>query len=508
MRFNSYEFIFVFLPLAWLGWRAVLRWAGLRAGVGWMALASLVFYARWDWRFAPLLVLSLMVNYGLGRLITMTRGRRRTWYLVAGLIWNLGLLGYFKYWDFLLGTINALTGTGLHLEKIILPLGISFFTFQKIAFLVDAWRGRVKEVRFMDFALFVMFFPQLIAGPIVHHSDFIPQIREEELLRFNGRRFCLGLLAFSAGLFQKCIVADLLSPLADSAFGLTAQGTHLRLLEGWTGVLAYTFQLFYDFAGYSHMAIGLALMFGFRLPINFLAPYTSRSLVEFWHRWHITLSNFLRDYLYIPLGGNRTGHLRNLFITLVLAGLWHGAGWTFVLWGAWHGVALIVNHVWRKRRKAGPNPDRRSGVWAPVLTLAVVVFGWVLFRAHDLPTAWLYIQSMLGWHGITVPVSWQDWVAPLAPVIRARGLYPNLSPTPTALILLVISGYLALRGPKLLAWLGLSAEDVTPPTSWQAAELAPKGTPLRVSRALIGGLMLVVAIAALARSAPFLYFQF
>lgn len=514
MRFNSYEFIFVFLPLVWLGWRLALQLGGLRSGIVWLALSSLGFYAYWDWRFAPLLVGSLMVNYLIGRKLAQQSSRGKFPLLLAGLVWNLGLLGYFKYWNFFLTNLNSLTGAGLHLEKIVLPLGISFFTFQKIAFLVDAYKGKVKEVGFLDFALFVMFFPQLIAGPIVHHGEFIPQIRENELTRFDARRFVLGCTVFAAGLFQKCVVADTLAPVADNVFGIAAQGTHLRVVEAWVGMLSYTFQLFYDFAGYSHMAIGLALLFGFRLPVNFLAPYTSKSMIEFWRRWHMTLSAFLRDYVYIPLGGNRNRHLTNLFLTMFIAGLWHGAGWTFILWGVWHGLALVINHGWVQWRTGGDKERLAaynaapSSWFAQPLTLILVGFGWVLFRAPDLRTAWLMFQSLVGWHGISVPAAWESFTLCLSPIVRARGFFPNISFPATAMLVFVVGGYLACRGPKILRWLGLTEDDVTTPAPWLARELAPRESPLRLRAALVGGLCFALAVAALTRSSVFLYFQF
>jgi alginate O-acetyltransferase complex protein AlgI len=512
MRFNSFEFLAVFLPLTWLVWLGLHRAAGPRAGSGWLTLASLAFYAWWDWRFAPLLVGSLLVNFLLGRRLAAGAGPGRRGWLIAGLVWNLGLLGFFKYWNFFTGNVNAAFATALPVLPLVLPLGISFFTFQKIAFLVDAWRGRVKDVRFGDFALFVMFFPQLIAGPIVHHGEFIPQLQEANRWRPETRRIALGLTLFAAGLFQKCVIADTLAPLADSAFGLAAYGTRLRFIEAWVGVAAYGVQLLNDFAGYSHMALGLALLFGLRLPVNFLAPYTAGSIIDFWRRWHLTLSAFLRDYVYIPLGGNRRGfglQLTNLFLTMVLAGFWHGAGWTFVLWGAWHGLALCVNHLWRRRRGGpGAGPEVSAPLWAHALTLLAVFFGWVLFRAPDLVSARLLGESLLGFHGITVPVAWSGWVDSLAPVVRARGLFPNLTVTPTALLVLAVAGWFAVRGPLLLRLLGVSPDDVTPGSPAQDAALAPTDRPLHWSRAVCAGVMFALAVTALSRSSPFLYFQF
>ncbi len=511
MRFNSYEFVFLFLPVVWLGWRGALRLIGPPAGMAWLVGASLFFYAWWDWRFVPLLAFSLVINFALGRRLAAGPAARRTAWLVAGLCWNLGLLFYFKYWNFFLDTLRMLTPATVTLSDIVLPLGISFFTFQKIAFLVDVWRGQVKDVRFLDFALFVLFFPQLIAGPIVHHGEFIPQLREDTTFRLDPRKCALGLSLFAAGLFQKCVIADTLAPVADSAFGLAAHGTPLRLVEAWTGLLAYSLQLFNDFSGYSHMAIGLALLFGLRLPVNFAAPYTARSVIEFWRRWHITLSRFLRDYCYIPLGGNRHGPARQLlalFVTMALAGLWHGAGWTFVLWGVWHGAALCVNHLWHRWRADAPPATRFEALRDQALTLAVVVLGWVLFRSPDLATVRLMGESLFGLHGISVPTTWLNWIEPFGSAVRARGLFPSISAPPLALLVLLAAAVGAVAGPRLLRWLQISPADTTASVPVSRAEMAPADAPLHWKIAVATGLMLALSIAALAQSSPFLYFQF
>jgi alginate O-acetyltransferase complex protein AlgI len=509
MIFSSYTFIFGFLPLSWLGWRLAVHLGGAKAAVSWLTLASLVFYSWWDWRYTPILLVSLVINYAIGRHLAAGLPRQRSRWLWSGLVWNLGLLGLFKYWNFFAVNVSGLSGAYLPVVHLALPLGISFFTFQKIAFLVDAWQGKIKQVAPGEFALFVMFFPQLIAGPIVHHGEFIPQLRTPAFTLLQGRRLALGLAVFSAGLFQKCAIADTLAPLADSAFGLTAAGVRLRFVEAWVGLLAYALQLFYDFAGYSHMALGLALLFGLKLPVNFLAPYTAGSLIEFWRRWHMTLSAFLRDYVYVPLGGNRCGphrHLLNLLATMLVGGLWHGAGWTFVFWGLWHGVALCVNHLWRQWR--GATAAATSSWWAHALTLLTVLFGWVVFRAPNLSTAQTMAENLLGLHGFSVPVSWMPHVNPFGWFVRARGLLPNVTATPIMLCVLVAAGWFACRGPGLLRWFGISHLEVTPGPSWQAIELAPAHDQLHWTRAAVAGLMFTVAVTALTRSTPFLYFQF
>lgn len=510
MHFNSYEFIFVFLPIVWLGWRALLGFGAQRLCIVWLTVASLVFYGYWNWHYLPLLIASLVVNYILGSLLARGASRGRGLFLALGLTWNIGLLAYFKYFNFFLDTANALIGTDWPIESIVLPLGISFFTFQKIAFLVDAWRGKIRDVRLIDFALFVLFFPQLIAGPIVHHDEFIPQLKDFSASKFNTRHLLVGGCLFAMGLFEKSVVADTLAPLADSAFGLASNGTRLRLFEAWTGVAAYSLQLFYDFAGYSHMALGLALLFGLRLPVNFLSPYRARSVIEFWRRWHITLSSFLRHYVYIPLGGNRHGFTRQmlaLLFTMTLAGLWHGAGWTFVLWGLAHGVALLINHLWRRWRNVGRTPPPSSG-WAWALTLFTVAAGWVLFRASNLPTVGLLGQSLIGLHGVSVPISWAKMVEPFAPVVRPRGLWPNVHATPTALLTLVGAAFLAVRGPFLLKWVGVTPADITSPHLIPVGELSSSGAELNYLKIAIVAALFALSVAALTRSSPFLYFQF
>ncbi|HEY9154162.1 MAG TPA: MBOAT family O-acyltransferase [Opitutaceae bacterium] len=508
MLFNSIEFLGYFLPVVWLVWRLLSLTRNRELVIGWLSLSSLAFYAYWNWHYAPLLLLSLVVNYAAGCSLA---ARPRRWLLATGLVWNLGLLGYFKYFNFFVSNVDTLTGWNWPLRNIVLPLGISFFTFQKIAFLVDAWRRKIGQTRFGDFALFVLFFPQLIAGPIVHHGDFIPQLSDPSWLRFNPQRFARGLILFSAGLFCKTVIADTLAPIADSAFGLVNAEFNLRLFEAWVGVLAYGLQLFYDFAGYSYMALGLALLFGLTLPVNFFGPYASRSIIEFWRRWHITLSAFLRDYVYIPFGGNRQGlskQIRNLLITFLLAGLWHGAGCTFILWGLWHGVALAINHFWRRAHPPAEGSEKSFSIGGLVLTTLAVQIGWVLFRAPNLRVVGELGGSLFGLHGISVPVALTAWVDALAPVVRPQGWFPNLYVTPSRLAVFFLSAVFAIVGPTLLAWLGCSCADVAAPPPLVRDSLSRAPTQPNWWQAAIAGGMLALSLAALSRSAPFLYFQF
>ncbi|MCW5751309.1 MAG: MBOAT family protein [Alphaproteobacteria bacterium] len=399
MLFNSFPFIFAFLPVTLAGFLLLSRGGNRLAAIWWLVFASLFFYGWWDWRYVGLIVLTVLFNYALGNdLARRGQGGYRRALLAGGVAANLALLGYFKYAMFVAGNLNFLFGTDWDVGRIILPLGISFFTFQQIAYLVDAYRHQAERSSLAEYALFVTFFPQLIAGPIVHHKDTIPQFRDGRTFRPRLNNFAVGLTIFAIGLFKKTVIADGLAFYATPVFALADQGGNVTMLEAWSGALAYTFQLYFDFSGYSDMAIGLARLFGVRLPLNFFSPYKSTSIVEFWRRWHMTLSRFLRDYLYIPLGGNRGGaglRYRNVLVTMLLGGLWHGAGWNFVLWGAIHGVALVVNQLW-----VASGLRRLPPLIAGLLTFLLVVFAWVFFRAETLDGALAILRGMIGLGGL------------------------------------------------------------------------------------------------------------
>ena len=395
MLFNSYAFIFLFLPVVLLGYFALGRRSHL-APVAWLALASLVFYALGGGQFVPLLLASIAFNYGVGHLLIARKlgpGARFA-VLTTGVAGDLLVLGIFKYAGFVAANLNALYSTGFVIN-IVLPIGISFYTFTQIAFLVDAYRGNVARYALPHYALFVTYFPHLIAGPILHHKDMIPQFERAETKRPDPHLILCGLIIFAIGLFKKTCLADGIQPLVAQAFGPNTP----TFDQAWIGVLAYTFQLYFDFSGYSDMAIGISLMFGIFLPLNFNSPYKAVSIVDFWRRWHMTLSQFLRDYLYIPLGGNRRGRILryvNLMITMLLGGLWHGAAWTFVVWGALHGVYLCINHVWtRFGPQIPPRFARLAGLAGMVLTFLAVVIGWVFFRAPDIATALSVLSKMI-----------------------------------------------------------------------------------------------------------------
>src|SRR5579872_3966389 len=357
MLFNSYEFIFLFLPATLAVFVNMRRAISCRAEMAWLVAASIIFYAWWNPIYIPLLAFLAAVTYGCARAIRVERqmGReaRRRFLLIGGIACNLLALGYFKYTDFLLGTVNMLAGAAVPLQHIVLPLGISFFIFQKIGYLMDTSCGRVQEHNFLDYCFFVMFFPQLIAGPIVHHSEIFSQVRRPRAFTVRPPNVSVGFTIFVIGLFKKIALADNVADYANPVFAAANSGTPLYFFDAWAGALAYSAQLYFDFSGYSDMAIGIARLFGIRLPLNFNSPYKACNIIDFWRRWHMTLSRFLRDYLYFSLGGNHQGtfwRYINLFITMLLGGLWHGAGWTYVAWGALHGVYLIINHAWRQLR--------------------------------------------------------------------------------------------------------------------------------------------------------------
>ena len=401
MLFNSYEFILAFLPVTALAYFFLNRLRLVSASAIFLALASLFYYGWWNPIYIPLILLSIVFNYGAGeglrRLADDAPARRPLFILAVG--FNLSLLGFFKYADFFISNFNALSGAGLGLLGITLPLAISFFTFQLIAFLVDSYRRLPRAGGFAEFTLFVLFFPQLIAGPIVHYSEMMPQFSRLRNKGINPRNICMGLYIFFIGLFKKSVVADSLAQWATAGFDTAPQ---LSFFEAWGTSLSYTFQLYFDFSGYCDMAMGAALLFNIRLPVNFNSPYKAADIQDFWRRWHITLSRFFRDYLYIPLGGNRLGvpmELANIMIVFTLGGLWHGASWTFVAWGAMHGAAMAVHRMWRA---AGFRLSYAAG-W--LVTFLFVNFTWVFFRARDFSSAAKVFRGMWGLNGIDIPVA-------------------------------------------------------------------------------------------------------
>ena len=440
MLFTTSTFIVLFLPAALLGY-FVLGRRSPGAAAAWLFAASLFFYGYWMPEFTLLLLASIAANFGFGMRIGAAHRaatrlgpyRASTLWLAAGVTFDLALLGYFKYANFFVDNVSALLGTEWRIGQVILPIGISFYTFTQIAFLVDTWYGKVNEYRPVHYGLFVTYFPHLVAGPVLHHAQMMPQFANPAVYRFDAANFFGGVVIFGIGLFKKVVLADGVAPYADAVFAPADAGHLPGTGEAWLAALAYTLQLYFDFSGYSDMAIGLSWMFNIRLPYNFDSPYKAASISDFWRRWHISLSRFLRDYLYIALGGNRKGPVRrylNLAATMVLGGLWHGASWSFVLWGALHGAYLMVNHAFRaavERLGWHATLDRSRAfhalAWAS--TMLAVVVAWVFFRAETLPGALRVLEAMLGqgaavadagrllWNaGLAASVGW-GWVAVL-----------------------------------------------------------------------------------------------
>nr|WP_246344099.1 MBOAT family O-acyltransferase [Acidocella aromatica] len=458
------------MPVALGGFLAAAK-LGRRAAMLWLLAVSLVFYAWWKPPFLLLLLVSIGANSGFGRMIP--RGR---FWLVAGLGFNLGLLGLFKY-----AVLFGATG-------IFLPLGISFFTFQQVMYLVDVARGELGEVGFLDYACFIAFFPHLISGPIVRPGHILPQfaaLRPWEGLR---ERLVLGTEIFLLGLGKKLVLADGLARFAEPGFAAAARHDPLSLIEAWVALLAYGLQIYFDFSGYSDMAIGLARMFGIKFPVNFNSPYKARNISDFWRRWNITLSGFLRDYLYIPLGGNRQGEgkrIRNLMITMLLGGLWHGAAWRFVLWGGLHGVYLVL-HGWVER--LGWRVPARLG-WG--LTLLCVLLAWVPFRAEGFGAAMLFYKALFGGNGVALPQIFAQAVPWLAAYVRVVPVLPYLGDART------------LSLPQGVLFLALG---------WWIALALPNTQEMTRNRrhmALLGSFAFSVQALFFAPAAvPFLYFQF
>lgn len=413
MLFTTVPFVLLFLPLTLLGFFALGRHSR-RAAAGWLFLASLFFYGFWMPECTLLLLASIAVNFFVGSRIAEGRApgaRGSTWspkaWLVVGITFNLVVLAYFKYANFLLDNLNALSGSHWHVARVVLPIGISFYSFTQIAFLADTYQGKVSEFNPVHYGLFVTYFPHLIAGPVLHHGQMMPQFASPAIYRWNNANVAAGMAIFALGMFKKVVLADGIAPYADAVFKPVDGGVVPTGMESWLAALAYTLQLYFDFSGYSDMAIGVSWMFNVKLPYNFNSPYKATSISDFWRRWHISLSTFLRDYLYIPLGGNRHGAMRryvNLGVTMLLGGLWHGASWSFVVWGAVHGAALMLNHGFRgaleavcgKSSLARWDGSRvvRVGGWA--LTLLCVVIAWVFFRAETLGGASRMIHAMAG----------------------------------------------------------------------------------------------------------------
>ncbi len=518
MVFSSYTFVFGFLPSTLLIYYLTNRYLGSNAALIILILCSLFFYGWWNPHFVWLIAVSIFFNFVLSAAVAapVYSQNRKRYVLIMAIAGNLSLLGYFKYANFFTSNLNVLLNVEIAIGTIALPLAISFFTFQQIAFLVDAYRYGTRETNFLNYCLFIVFFPQLIAGPIVHHKEMMPQFHRAISKNITAKNLSIGLTIFSIGLFKKLFFADNLGEVCDEIFNnVSANGA--TFLESWLAALAFAGQIYFDFSAYSDMAVGLARIFGIRLPINFFSPYKALSIIDFWRRWHITLSRFLRDYVYIPLGGNRHGPARrftNILVTMFLGGLWHGASWTFVLWGGLHGLFLVINHLWRAWcAKAGVTIRSRYGkLLGQLLTFVCVTVAWVLFRSTSFGEAGEILSGMAGLNGIILPAGVQGWCGSICVLLGDFGISFG---TPGAFTvngagLIILSLAVAFVCPNtyeimqgyrpVLDFRQWSFEKANIPKlfRWQPS----------VRYALITSVILVLVLISMATPKEFLYFEF
>ena len=539
MLFNSYAFIFAFFPVVFVGFY-LLGQRSHALSCLWLAAVSLFFYGWWDVHFVGILLGSLIFNYAAGYFIGHQVARQSAgdspgslkMLLICAVAVNLAVLGYFKYANFFVENLNHLTGVTLASSQIILPLGISFFTFTQIAFLVDTYQGKVKEYNFVHYIMFVTYFPHLIAGPVLHHKEMMPQFARRNVCHLNWTNIAVGLTIFAMGLTKKVLIADSLADFSVPIFSALAGGGRPMLLEAWIGALSYTLQLYFDFSAYSDMAIGLSLMFNVRLPVNFNSPYKATSIIEFWRCWHMTLSRFLLNYLYIPLGGSHKGKARryfNLVMTMLLGGLWHGAGWTFVVWGGLHGFYLIVNHAWRSLREQRAWGDGGSleKLTAGLVTFIAVVVGWVFFRADSFSSATAMLYGMAGMNGMSLPGSLevrlshyfphQNWI-----LFEGITLLSKVSSS-NALFVLLVGFVITWCTPNIREIFGAyhpTCENAHPDNSSVTAASQSAVLPLRMQSGLryewkpltafawITGVIFALSLMGLSHVSEFLYFQF
>ena len=513
MLFNSYVFLLAFLPVTMAGFFVFGRRSQL-LGAAWLAAASLLFYGWWDVRYLPLLLASASFNFACAARLRGGAAHQRKRMLAAAVAANLALLGYYKYAGFFVASVGAATGHAWPPLDIVLPIGISFFTFTQIAYLADTCQGKVAQGRFVHYLLFVSYFPHLIAGPVLHHKEMMPQFADRRTVQISAQNLAVGATIFGIGLAKKVLIADNIGPYSAPLFN---HANAPSLLLAWGGVLAYAFQLYFDFSGYSDMAIGLSRLFGVRLPLNFDSPYKARNIVEFWRRWHMTLSRFLRDYLYVPLGGNRRGPARrylNLMTAMVLGGLWHGAGWNFMIWGFLHGLYLCINHVWARwapvlRVPAQALWVRMAGV---ALTFVSVCAAWVFFRAPDVGSALAILRGMAGENGIALPDAVLSHL-PMQALLGRAGVVDYLG---GGAAFIATWGWIAAAAG--LAFLCPNTQEIThrfaPALDFDAgaahARSLPRALAWRPSRAwaFTLGLLVLASLLSLTRPAEFLYFQF
>ena len=478
MVFSSYIFICAFLPVVIIVYYLLSGLSSEKWQKGFLVLASLFFYGYYNTSYLLLIIGSIAVNYILALFIKNSgeqhSERKKNAALVCGILFNVALIGYFKYYDFFVDNINHIFGTDFVLKNILLPLGISFFTFQQLSFLISVYKEEESVGNLLDYSVFVTFFPQLVAGPIVLYSEMIPQFKEKSRRFFNSQSFARGIYFFTIGLFKKAVLADSLAVFADNGYMVGDLG----LLASWTTAVAYTLQIYFDFSGYSDMAIGLGWMFNIEIPFNFLSPYKSRSISEFWRKWHITLGRALSMYIYKPLGGNKKGLFNtciNLMITFLISGLWHGAAWTFVVWGALHGAFVVIERIF------GELLDKIPDAIRIFLTFIIVNFLWVLFRANSFDQA---MQIWTGMFNIT------DIRAYQLAQIASDGIinFPNSVEYLYAGVLLAVLLFIVFFAKN-------SAEKVQ---VWMSGQ----------KYAVLAALLFVVSMIAVGRNSVFIYFNF
>jgi alginate O-acetyltransferase complex protein AlgI len=519
--FHSPVFLFVFLPITLAAYLLFERHAAAGVSIGFLALASLFFYSWWNPLYLPLLVGSIAVNFAVGRLISPDSSLRcRRGLLCFGVIANLCLLGIFKYADFVVRSLDWFGNLRIPELGIVLPLAISFFTFQQIAFLVDSYQGKAPERSFAAYCLFITFFPHLIAGPIVHHREMMPQFAS----LIAGRRrspdqiwhdLAVGLAMFTIGLVKKVMFADQFGIWADNAFRAADAGANLSFIEAWLGTASFALQIYLDFSGYSDMALGLARLFGVKLPLNFASPYKATSIIEFWRRWHMTLSRFLRDYLYFPLGGNRRGVVRqqcNIMVVMLLGGLWHGAAWTFVVWGGLHGLFLVINHGYRALTARG---FPALGRWPSLLvTMICVLVAWTFFRAETFSGSIAVVRGLAGGNGIALPLHWEPAFGSIVETLARWGLPVGFAPMSAysggAQVAWVVLGFAAMwllpNTQELLRHHNPAFEAVASPGGIAALlQWRPSG----LSGLVFATIAVAVSVVVLrGKAGEFIYFQF
>lgn len=536
MLFNSFEFIFVFLPIALLGF-AITSHLSPRLSSGWLALCSLAFYAYWNVGFLGLLIASIAMNSGFGHAISLApKTVRKNWWLAIGVTANICLLAYFKYLEPSLAFLHqhALISTEFDLN-IILPLGISFFTFTQIGYLVDRRDGLGEELDLIRYAAFVTFFPHLIAGPILHVRDIGPQLTNRETLKISPQMFAIGATLFVMGLAKKVLLADPLAVLVESGF---SEPTHLGLVYSWLVALSYAAQLYFDFSGYSDMAVGLAAMFGIRFPANFNSPFRSRSVIEYWQRWHMTLGRYLNLLLYNPVAltitrwrvkrklgigvkdRKRIGVFMQLvavptMFTMFLAGIWHGAGLQFVIFGILHGAYLIINHAWRIYRPKSPKEERSLLAQKIIIALNIgitflaVLVGFIFFRADSASTAVDFLQTMMGGHGLRLPgpiLALMEKIGPLALVVNWAGPAAPGGLFDLQLGLRLLLSYAIIWGaPNAMEILGKYS-----PATGVTLDRAPRWLNWKPNVAWAIGIAMLffLCVVQLRQTTVFLYFQF